>query len=279
MKRRLFHAKQSGSALAQLSDELGISLAEALRLVRTGAVYVEGRRVTDETREVGEGARMAVVLEEGGVSVNANTPPAAPLRILYEDERMWAIDKPAGMTSQPTEGRVGASVLDVLSAQVGRGAGLVHRLDKDTSGVMVFGKTKAGTSALAAAFREGQAHKEYVAVTQSGIAAQGVIDTPLSKDPSRPGRWRALLHANGLSALTHFTRLSDDGRVARVALFPQTGRTHQLRAHLRSIGFPIVGDALYGGLPGPRCLLHARRLSVVGVTIEAPIPDDFEHEG
>jgi 23S rRNA pseudouridine1911/1915/1917 synthase len=171
---------------------------------------------------------------------------------------------------------VGNSVLDWATAYLGRPAGLVHRLDRETSGVMVFGKRSEGTTALAAAFREGRARKEYRAVVCSGLAASGTIDAPLSKDPSRPGRWRASHRANGIAALTNFSVLQGDGEWALVALFPQTGRTHQLRAHLTSIGFPIVGDSLYGGKPGPRCLLHALVLEVNGLTLRAPLPSDIE---
>jgi 23S rRNA pseudouridine1911/1915/1917 synthase len=153
----------------------------------------------------------------------------------------------------------------------------VHRLDRETSGITVFGKTPASTSALAAAFREGRVQKEYLAITSSGLPASGVIELPLSKDPSRPGRWRASDTANGIDAVTHYERLADDGTYAVVALFPQTGRTHQLRAHLTGIGFPIVGDKLYGGDEGPRCLLHARRLKLDALSLEAPVPADLAH--
>lgn len=274
MKRRTFDSAGGGTVAAAVARGLGVPLAEAAALVGAGAVYVLGKRARDADATVRAGATLTVVLEEGGREVTAAAAPRPPLVVLYEDADVLAVDKPAGLTAQPTPGRAGDSLVDLVSAPLGHDAGLVHRLDKDTSGVTVFGKHPAATSRLAAAFREGRATKQYLAVTKAGLPASGTIDLPLSKDPSRPGRWRASARANGVPAHTRFTRLAD-GAVSLVHLFPQTGRTHQLRAHLAGIGHPIVGDRLYGGAPGPRCLLHAWRLSLDGLELEAPIPADL----
>jgi 23S rRNA pseudouridine1911/1915/1917 synthase len=272
MKRRSFTAVEPCALGEVLGDELEVSADEALALIDRGAVYVDGRRARGPV-DLPAGAKVMVVLEESGEAVTVRPPPP-PVVVLYEDDQVIAVDKPPFVTAQPTPGRVGDSLVDLVSARLGFEAGLVHRLDKETSGVTVFGKTREATSRLAAAFREGRAKKEYVALTAIGLPARGTIDLPLSRDPSRPGRWRASAQANGVSALTHFeTRV--EGNVAVVTLFPQTGRTHQLRAHLTSQGFPIHGDRLYGGAPGPRCLLHARVLSVDSLTVEAPLPADL----
>lgn len=275
MKRRTFVVEKPSRIEAVLRGGLALARNEALALVERGAVYVDGRRAKDAAARVSEGATVMVVLEESGASVTKPAPKPAALVVLYEDADVLAVDKPSGITAQPTPGRAGDSLVDLATAYLRRQAGLVHRLDRETSGVTVFGKNPRATSALAKAFREGRVRKEYLAVTASGIPSSGVIDLPLSKDPSRPGRWKASRSANGISALTHFTTLSDDGAVAVVALFPQTGRTHQLRAHLAGIGFPIVGDRLYGGAPGPRCLLHARRLQLDNLSVEAPLPPEI----
>lgn len=275
MKRRTFTVEKPSRVEAVLRGALAVARDEAIALVQRGAVYVDGRRAKDPAARVDEGAKIVVVLEESGEKVTAPPPRAPSLVVLYEDAEVLAVDKPPGVTAQPTPGKVGDSLVDLATAYLRRTAGLVHRLDRETSGVTIFGKTPRATSALAAAFREGRAKKEYLAVTASGLPAAGVIDLPLSKDPSRPGRWRASREANGISAETHFTRLSDDGAVAVVALFPQTGRTHQLRAHLAGIGFPIVGDRLYGGAEGPRCLLHAHCLEIDALSLEAPVPPEI----
>jgi len=290
MKRRSIRVteNQAGERLASLVGEAAtVSDADALRLVERGAVYVDGRRCKLPERPLAAGQAVMVVLEEAGRGALEAAPPAPRLRVLFEDEHLVAIDKAAGVTAQPTASKEGASLLDAVSRYLGRPAGLVHRLDKETSGVTVFGKTKAATRALAAEFREGRARKRYLAVTGPGLAERGEITLPLSKDPSRPGRQRASKTANGVPARTDFTRLFEGLGFCLVALFPRTGRTHQLRAHLTALGTPILGDALYGGAGGAqgllagRCLLHAQALLVRHpatadeVLIEAPLPPDL----
>jgi len=255
--------------------------------VDVGAVYVAGKRSRDAKARLTAGQVVTVVLEEGGQSPLAEAPPAPELRVLYEDADVIAVDKPAGVPAQPTEGRVGGSLVDLVGAKLGRAAGLVHRLDRETSGVTVFGKTADATSALAAEFREGRARKRYVAATGPGLPPSGTVDLPLSKDPSRPGRWRATRAANGVPALTDFHTLFAGPAFCVVELLPHTGRTHQLRAHLTALGAPILGDSRYGGLPraggvdAARCLLHAQALELghprTGkvLRLEAPVPEDL----
>ncbi|WNG55460.1 RluA family pseudouridine synthase [Archangium gephyra] len=292
MKRRTFRveAAHTGRPLGEaLAAELGLPREEAERLVGVGAVYVAGRRSRDVGSRLAAGQVVTVVLEEGGQSPLAAPPASEPtLRILHEDADVIAVDKPAGMTAQPTEGRVGDSLVDRVGEYLKRPAGLVHRLDRETSGVTVFGKTPQATTALAEEFREGRARKRYLAaVGPVALPPQGTIDLPLSKDPSRPGRWRATRAANGISALTEYRVLHAGPDFCLVELLPQTGRTHQLRAHLTALGAPILGDKRYGGaaraggIEAPRCLLHAQALELghprtgALVRFEAPIPEDL----
>jgi 23S rRNA pseudouridine1911/1915/1917 synthase len=289
MKRRSFRVEQAGQALAQaVAAELGVAEAEARQLVEVGAVYLGGRRSREPGLRLEAGQVVMVVLEEGGRSVLEPAVQAAPaLRVLYEDGELVAVDKPAGVPTQPTAGRVGDSLVDQVSAYLGREAGLVHRLDRETSGVVVFGKTGQAVSALAAEFRESRARKRYLAVCGPGLPEQGRVDLPLSKDPSRPGRWRASRTANGVPAWTEFRRLYAGSEYSLVELWPRTGRTHQLRAHLVAVGAPILGDSRYGGarraagLEAPRCLLHAQALEVHHprsgqlIRFEAPVPEDM----
>ncbi len=261
----------AGTLEQALRPELG---GEASAYVARGAVYLDGRRERRPSTPVRAGQVLSVVLEEGGRAALARAELPL-LCVLFEDADMLAVDKPAGLTAQPTEGRAGESLWDLASAHLGYEAGLVHRLDRETSGVTVFGKTPPATTALAAAFREGHARKRYLAVTGPGLLAEGTVDLPLSKDPSRPGRWRATRKANGIDALTRLRRLYD-GAFCVVELFPETGRTHQLRAHLTALGCPIAGDARYGGprmlagIPAERCLLHAQRLEMPHPRTRAP---------
>ncbi|NOK22699.1 RluA family pseudouridine synthase [Corallococcus carmarthensis] len=290
MKRRTFRAEgaHAGRALVDaVAAELALPVADVRRLVDVGAVYVAGRRARDGAARLQPAQVVTVVLEEAGQSPLEAAKPAAPLRVLFEDEDVIAVDKPAGLNAQPTEGRVGGSLVDLVSEHLGRQAGLVHRLDRETSGVTVFGKTAAATSALAEAFREGTARKRYLAATGPGLPAGGTVDLPLSKDPSRPGRWRATRAANGVPAWTDYRTLFAGDAFCLVELLPRTGRTHQLRAHLTALGNPILGDARYGGaesagrLMAPRCLLHAQALELghprTGrpLRLEALVPDDL----
>jgi 23S rRNA pseudouridine1911/1915/1917 synthase len=291
MKRRthVVGPGEAGALLPLLARVLGVGEVEARALVQRGAVYVQGRRLREPGAAVREGQTLLAVLEEAGVSTlaPASAPPPA-LRVLFEDAELVAVDKPAGLTAQPTEGRAGDSLLDVVGALLGGAApGLVHRLDRETSGVTVFGRTARATSALAAQFREGTARKRYLAACAPALPPSGRVDLPLSRDPARPGRFRATRAANGVPALTDFTRLHLAADHALVALFPQTGRTHQLRAHLAALASPICGDARYGGAPqvggapAGRCLLHAQGLALQHPTrgtpllLEAPVPEDL----
>jgi 23S rRNA pseudouridine1911/1915/1917 synthase len=290
MKRRTFRVEGplvGRAVLEGVASHLALPVEDARRLVEVGAVYVGGRRARDMELRLAEGQVVSVVLEEAGQSP-LQAPPAAPaLRVLFEDAEVLAVDKPAGVTAQPTEGRVGGSLVDLASAYLRREAGLVHRLDRETSGVTVFGKTPRATTSLAEDFREGHARKRYLAATGPGLPPSGFVDLPLSRDPSRPGRWRATRAANGVPAETDFRTLFAGGDFCLVELLPRTGRTHQLRAHLTALGAPILGDARYGGaataggLAAPRCLLHAQALEVrhprtgQPLRLESPVPEDL----
>lgn len=275
MKRRTVLAA-AGRLDAVLAAALEVPLTQAQALISRGAVYLDGKRCQAAQTKVKKGQKLSAVLEEGGQSVTAVAPKQAPLVVIFEDESVLVVDKAAGVVAQPTEGRVGDSLLDLARYHLQAEPGLVHRLDRETSGVTVFGKTPEATRALAAEFREGRAQKRYVAVTAPGLPANGEIDLPLSRDPSRPGRWRASKQFQGIDAVTRYARLASTGEWATVELFPLTGRTHQLRAHLAGIGFPIRGDKFYGGTGDVRCLLHAQRLEVLGRTFEAPLPADLQ---
>lgn len=291
MKRRTISPgpAERGTSLSSLIErELGLATGVGRELVLKGAAYLDGRRCLEPGRALRPGQRITVVLEESGKSPLASTPPPPPLVLLYEDAQLLAVDKPAGLPAQPTAGRVGLSLLDLVSAHLGREAGLVHRLDRETSGVTVFAKTEAAAGQLAAQFREGDARKRYLAVSGPGLPERARVELPISRDPSRPGRYRAGEQWQGKSALTELERLFQGEEYCLVALYPRTGRTHQLRAHLRALGAPILGDSLYGGkssaagLQAPRVLLHAQALrlrhpaSGAELAIEAPLPKDME---
>jgi len=285
MKRRSFRTQVAGDLAGAVAHGLSLSLAEARTLVERGAVYVRGRRRTAPGEPVPAGTPVMVVLEEAGRSSLAEAAPLPPLRILFEDASLVVVDKPAGLPAQPTPGGA-PSLLDAVSAHLGAPAGLVHRLDRDTTGVTVFGKSPAVTSALAAQFRQGRVAKQYLAIAGPALPPSVDCTLRLARDPSRPGRWRA--GRQGLEARTELLRLAGTEELTLVQARPHTGRTHQIRAHLAALGAPIAGDRVYGGasmLSGERVervLLHAQVLALAHprtgavVAWTAPLPPDLE---
>lgn len=292
MKRRRHTVlpQQAGPLVDVLAEVLGEAPEQAGERVTRGSVWVDGRRARLLTMALRPGQILTVVLEEAGADVMAPATAPPPIEVLYRDEACIAVAKPAGLNAQASPGRVDDNLLEAVSRLLGHPAGLVHRLDRETSGVTVFGVTRQDTSALAAAFREGTAHKRYLSVCGPELAAHGEggrIDLPLSRDPSRPGRFRASRRAHGVEAVTDWSLLHAADDHALVVLFPQTGRTHQLRAHLTALDAPICGDARYngartvGGQPAERCLLHAQGLLLPHprtgqpLLLEAPLPEDL----
>jgi 23S rRNA pseudouridine1911/1915/1917 synthase len=215
--------------------------------------------------------------------------------VLFEDEHLLAVLKPAYVAAQATlatdRGALTSLVAEYLDLRSDREVGLVHRLDRETSGVTVFGKTALAVRSLAEAFRVGTVRKRYLAVAGGSIAAPLEVDAWLAKDPSRPGQFKPAPAGTGVPAETRVEPLSPPGLATLVACWPRTGRTHQIRVHLLSLNAPIVGDARYGGpttvtVPGgelraERVLLHAERLELTHpktrapLVIHAPVPEDL----
>lgn len=257
-----------------VSAVAGISRAHAQRLIADGRALVAGRR-----------ARASDRLRGGElVSIRLSAPPdptlepeAIPLSVAYEDEAMLIVDKPAGLVVHPSAGHATGTLVHALLgrsrdrgeplgsiAGVGR-PGIVHRLDKETSGLLVVAKTDAAQASLMRQFGERTIEKEYVALVRGEApAARGRIEAPVGRDPR--DRQRMAVVAGGREAVTEYEALGSAAGYALLALRPRTGRTHQLRAHLAYLGLPIAGDLRYGGGTGPgglaRQFLHASRLTL-----------------
>ncbi len=263
----------------------GISRGEARRTLDQGGVFLDGRRCKVASRLLRPGQTVAVNLAEGG----RRAAPPEPLdrsRLLYADAELAAVDKPAGVPAQPTLTSDVGTLPELVGALVGAPVTLVHRLDRETSGVTVFARTRAAAAALAEAFRTGGPAKTYLALTaRAPSPAEGRVDAPLGKDPARAGLRR--IDPRGDPAATRYRTLRSGPRAALVEASPETGRTHQIRVHLASAGAPLLGDARYGGprrvgeTPVPRVMLHARRLELlhpatgIRLVLEAPVPEDF----
>ncbi len=208
-------------------------------------------------------------------------PPTDPLRVIHHDAHLLVVDKPAGLLTVPGKGadkadclitRVRADFPDVL---------LVHRLDTDTSGVIVFALTKLAQGHLGKQFEHRQTQKAYIARVWGVVHEdQGQIDLPLIVDwPNRPRQH--VNHETGRPAQTDWTVLSRDDAETRMELRPLTGRSHQLRVHMAALGHPILGDPLYATGPAtdfPRLMLHARMIGFrhpqggTPVRFESPVP-------
>ncbi len=290
------------------------------KLLRTGQVRVDGRRAKAGLR-LAQGQIVRVPpLGEGGPPATATGPQAASPRapsdedarfvqglVIYRDEDVIAVNKPPGLAVQGgsrTERHLDG-LLDALRFGASERPRLVHRLDKDTSGVLLLGRSAHAAARLAQAFREKTTRKIYWAITVGVPRPQrGKIDLPLSKRPGRPGapthasRNEAARRASaehvapdteaGQRAITYYSVVEHLGREAAwVALWPVTGRTHQLRVHLAALGTPVLGDGKYGGsgafLAGEghskRLHLHARAIALPHprtgrpIAVMAPLPE------
>jgi tRNA pseudouridine32 synthase / 23S rRNA pseudouridine746 synthase len=191
------------------------------------------------------------------------SPPQDPLVVLHEDAEVLLVDKPAGLLSVPGKGPHLADCLITRVQAVFPDALLVHRLDRDTSGVMIFALTPYAQRHLGLQFEKRMTRKTYVARVW-GVPEEktGTIDLPLIVDwPNRPRQM--VCHDTGKSAQTDWRLLKNEGTTARVRLSPKTGRSHQLRVHMLSLGHPILGDPFYAtgdALNFPRMMLHSEEL-------------------
>ncbi len=209
------------------------------------------------------------------------SPPQDPLVILHHDHQVLLVDKPSGLLSVPGKG---PDLADCLIARVQRvfpDALLVHRLDRDTSGVMIFALTPHAQRHLGLQFENRQTKKTYVARVWGEMTDKtGTVDLPLIVDwPNRP--LQMVDHENGRSAVTDWRVVRLGGNETRVRLVPKTGRSHQLRVHMLALGHPILGDPFYATGPArdhPRLMLHSETLQFrhpdggQGMRITAPCP-------
>lgn len=194
---------------------------------------------------------------------DAYNPPQDPLVVLHEDAQLLVLDKPAGLLSVPGKGAHLADCLISRAQAAFPDALLVHRLDRDTSGVMVFAMTSAAQRHLGLQFEKRQVKKTYVARVWGQLEPKdGTVDAPLIVDwPNRPRQ--KIDWGTGKPAVSDWKVQRHEDHATRVRLFPQTGRSHQLRVHMLSLGHPILGDPFYAtgeALDAPRLMLHATEL-------------------
>lgn len=264
----------------------GTSRKAIKRALDGGQVFVDGRTVARAGILLAGGERIELTLDAAAL------PALVPqLSILWQDEGLLAINKPAGLPSHPTVGNR-PNALDLVSDLVAAAGGarpiLLHRLDADTTGVLLFALNRASNLALSRQFSDHQIEKTYLALVSGNPPAHFAVSNHLKAGVR--GRTVAV-DSGGLAAQTDFSTLASRGGLALVEARPRTGRTHQIRAHLAGQGYPLLGDTLYGGLDSfllgaatvglQRHLLHARALSFFNPQtgerqrLVAPLPDDF----
>jgi 23S rRNA pseudouridine1911/1915/1917 synthase len=277
-------ADDEGARLdAYLAGPLG-SRSRAQRLIDGGAVRVDGAVVPKRHRMTAGEA----VTVEGPAEAPAAVAAPAHYAVPYEDEHLLVVDKPAGVVVHPARGHASGTLAQALSGVAAGGeegrAGIVHRLDRDTSGLLVVARSGEAHRRLKAALARREIEREYAALVEGRPPARsGTIDAPIGRD--RRVRTRMSIDsAEGREAVTHFEidRALPATTLLRVRL--QTGRTHQIRAHLQAIGHPVLGDPGYG-TPGrlglTRQFLHAARLGFAHpftgapVDVRSPLPADL----
>ncbi len=291
---------EAGTRLDRCLSRLipGSSRSYLQKLIREGLVFAEGDRLDIPRYPVRANMRITVELPEEESA--APSPEPFDFPILYEDEAMLVIDKPAGVVVHPAAGNPAGTVVNALLGRYPQLAGelacgssrpgIVHRLDKDTSGCLAVAKTASAQFKLCSAFAGRETGKTYLAVVR-GVprAAAGEISNQIGRHPVNRQKM-AVVERNGKLAVTRYelvqSGMIDKAPVSLMRVNILTGRTHQIRVHLASIGIPVLGDAVYGGAGTPppgvaRQLLHAWKLRlphpVTGEPMEftAPVPEDM----
>lgn len=284
-----------------VSDRLPeLSRAAVQRLIDDGQIRVDGI------------ARKASYRIQAGETITVRVPPPEPatpqaeaisLDILYEDDDLLVVNKPAGMVVHPAAGHASGTLVNAVLAHcpnlnVGGAErpGIVHRLDAETSGIIVVAKNDAAMRDLQAQFKSRRVHKTYLALVEGAVKPpRGKIDAPIGRDPKHRQKMAVLTRGKARASVTVYrTRAPFDapsspglaaGRYTLVEAEPQTGRTHQIRVHLAFLGFPVVADAIYGKrkntLGLTRHFLHAWKIAFTlprdgrTVSFAAPLPEDL----
>ncbi len=285
-----------GRRLDQLLAEPLGSRARATRAIEAGLVLIDGRPVR-KSHLVTAGERISVaadrIVSSGGTAPGGQataTTGAAEYAVAYDDDYLLVVDKPAGVVVHPARGHWSGTLAQALAGRAAGGeegyrAGIVHRLDRDTSGLIVVAKNDEVHRALKALLAKRALRREYLALVDGVPEARtGTIDAPIGRD--RRDRLVMSLDTDApREARTHFEVIEALAAVALLRVVLETGRTHQIRVHMQAIGHPICGDEVYGGGPRfglQRQFLHAARLTfehpVTGarVDVSSPLPPDLQ---
>jgi len=283
------HGQRLDKAVVAIAGEF--SRNHLQDLIEEGHVSVDGVVAQVASRKVAAGQRLAVELVPTQES-RAFRAERLPLSVVYEDAHLAVVDKVAGLVVHPAPGNQDGTLVNALLAHCGdalpgiggeRRPGIVHRLDKDTSGLLVLGKTLVAMTALTRAIAAREVHREYLAIVHGEIGQRHFrVEAPLARDPQ--SRVRMAVVASGKAARTDVETIATAPGLSAVRCTLHTGRTHQIRVHLAARGHPLVADLLYGGRPAlglTRQALHAARLAFThpisgqALSFVAPLPADM----
>ena len=272
----------------ELTRRTGYSRSHVATAIRAGAASVNGE-VAKPSRVLEPGDDVSYEIEPPATL--EVLPEAVPLDIIFEDDTLLVVNKPAGMVTHPAHGATENTLVNALLAHTGAlpgepiRAGLVHRLDRDTSGLLVVAKTEDALATLGRAMQKRYIKREYRGIV-AGVPREidGVINGAIGRDPHN--RLKYAIRADGKPAVTHYQLRERFRDAAELTLQLETGRTHQIRVHFAALGFPIFNDQIYGK-PDPRSplpgqALHAWRLAFKHpvtkeyLTFEAPLPPAYE---
>ena len=244
---------------AAAERRVALSRTRLKALIEAGEIRVDGAVARDPSMRLAEGATIAFEAPEAEESPLLGED--LPLDVIYEDEHLIVIDKPAGLVVHPAPGHADGTLVNALIRHCGaslsgvggvRRPGIVHRLDKDTSGLLVVAKTDAAHRGLADLFadhgRSGSLEREYLALVWGAFdGAEGKVDAAIARHPRHRERMATASGERGRQAVTHWRLVEAFGRASLVACRLETGRTHQIRVHMASTGHPLLGDSVYGG--------------------------------
>ena len=233
-----------------LAAQEGISNAKAKELIDRGRVYVGNKKVM-------------IARGELPVKTEFSVQQVEKVRPLFENDDLVVVDKPAFLNADEVERQF-------------PGTRLLHRLDRETSGVLMLVKNEAFREKAIEAFRNDEVYKEYVAWVEGVVTEEAVIDEPVLTE-KRQGRAHSKVSKKGKPAVTEITPLEVSGKKSKLRLVIHHGRTHQIRTHLRFFGHPVIGDEQYGGRRSRRVMLHAKKVRLLGLEFEVPEPSLFRH--
>ncbi len=289
MKHTSLTAARDGRLDVLTAEACGVTRSRAARWIADGLCRVNGHEASKAGAAVRTGDRLDI--SEPDTAELELQKEDIPIRFLYQDEDIAVVDKPCGMVVHPAAGNETGTLVNALLfalpdlSGIGgvRRPGIVHRLDKDTSGVMLVAKNDAAHLSLSTQLKDRSMEKHYLTVVEGVLKEErGLIDRPVGR--SERDRKKMAVVADGREARTEWTRLEVLRGATLLDVHVLTGRTHQIRVHMQSVGHPVAGDPLYGlrhGVPVPRLMLHAHTLRFThprtGETLcfEAPPPEAF----